>query len=342
MTSRRRRIRCQCALAKHQTGLTILELLVVIAVIAVLTALLMPAVQQAREAASRIRCADNLRQIAIALHSFHDTHNSLPSGGWGWTWAPHPDRGAGVRQPGGWGYVLLPFLEQSALYGLGLGSVGAELEAANATRLKTAIPVWYCPSRRDVRAYPVGNSIPEVLQPKLSARLTQSARTDYAINGGESFLGFGRGPATLEDGDSGNYRFPDGTSASGMVHVRSRVTFATVSDGLSNTYLAGEKYVSRASAQSGAELGDDQGPYLSDDRDSIRWATFGGAYLQPSVDGPGPDRTADTFRFGSAHSAAFGVALTDGSVRWMQYTLDEQIHRHLANRHDGTATNPAD
>src|SRR5690349_21627560 len=102
-----------------QVGFTLVELLVVIAIIGVLVALLLPAVQAAREAARRTQCANHLEQLSLGALLHEDTHQHLPTGGWNWYWSGDPDRGFDRRQPGGWSYTVLPFIEQKALHDLG-------------------------------------------------------------------------------------------------------------------------------------------------------------------------------------------------------------------------------
>src|SRR5262249_46117042 len=99
---------------RSSPGFTLLELLVVIGIIGVLVALLLPAVQQVREAANRTSCQNNLKQIGLALHSYHDTHHAFPSAYL--CQIPDDDTGPWYTSPGwGWGALLLPFLDQEPL-----------------------------------------------------------------------------------------------------------------------------------------------------------------------------------------------------------------------------------
>ena len=84
----------------------------VIAIIGILVALLLPAIQAAREAARRTQCKNNLRQIALACLNHESTHKTFPHGGWGWHWMGDPDKGFGRKQPGGWIYQATPYLEE--------------------------------------------------------------------------------------------------------------------------------------------------------------------------------------------------------------------------------------
>jgi prepilin-type N-terminal cleavage/methylation domain-containing protein len=172
--------------APHE-GFTLVELLVVVSIIGLLISLLLPAIQSSREAGRRLQCSNNLRQIALAMHNYINTQNHFPSGGFGTGFAPHPDMGVGVNQPGGFFYVLLPYLEHKQLYELGKG-VGPwndppSLLEANKQRLSSPVGLFYCPSRRAPLNYPV------VRMPDLCAKLDKSSRNDYAANGGEVFVG---------------------------------------------------------------------------------------------------------------------------------------------------------
>ena len=112
--------------SRSRAAFTLVELLVVIAIIGILVALLLPAIQAAREASRRTQCTNQLRQLAISFHNHHDTHKHLPTGGWRWTWLGYPEYGYGREQPGGWMYNILQFMEESALHDYGTGTDGNE------------------------------------------------------------------------------------------------------------------------------------------------------------------------------------------------------------------------
>src|SRR6478672_1022156 len=134
-----------------RTAFTLLELLVVIAVIAILLALLLPAVQSAREAARMVECKNHLKQIGLAWLHHHSVQNFFPTGGWGSNWAGDPDQGFDKRQPGGWAYNSLPYLEERSIHDLGKGAVyGGTPDKKDllAQAAQSVSSIFLCPSRR--------------------------------------------------------------------------------------------------------------------------------------------------------------------------------------------------
>src|ERR1039457_6255536 len=103
----------------QQSGFTLVELLVVITIIGILVAMLLPAVNSARESGRNAQCKNNLRQLGTACLAHEEAQGIFPAGGWGWSWVGDPDRGYGDQQPGGWIYNILPHTDQTAVHDLG-------------------------------------------------------------------------------------------------------------------------------------------------------------------------------------------------------------------------------
>lgn len=313
-------------------GFTLVELLVVIAIIGLLIGLLLPAVQAVRESARKLQCANHIKQLSLAALNFESSHRAFPSGGWGASWIGIPERGVGARQPGGWIYQLLPQLEQTALFEL--GGYPPNQHGANAQRVQTPLAVLYCPSRRSPGVYPSGYG----WRTNLAPNITEYARNDYAFNGGSDFTRYGKGPVTLEDAK--NFRWPDMSRCNGLVHQRSKVKIAHVTDGLSNTYLIGEKHLPREHYLDGEDSGDNESAYGGDDRDLVRFTALSrGRYLAPLPDSKDIQPTPEFrgMRFGSAHASGFQVSMADGSVHHVGYAIDEVVHEALGNRKDAKA-----
>lgn len=305
-----------------QAGFTLIEVFVTLAVIAVLMALLLPAVQSARAAARRSECRNRLKQVALAFHNHEETFKRLPGNGWGFLWVGDPNRGTDRSQPGGWTYSLLPFLEQSALWKRGLGLSGSALSNALTEVRQTPIPVYQCPDRTGV-----GLSPANLLFPPFNANATSDvAKLDFAVNEGDYITNTGPGPTTLAIGDSVSYAWLDVSQATGICFQRSEIRWADVKDGLSATYLVGEKYVTASAYQTATDPGYDQSWNSGVDLDLNRW----------TIDPPLQDSPMQhERRFGSAHNGGLNMALCDGSVRFVNYSIDTTTHRALGNRRDG-------
>jgi len=174
-------------------GFTLVELLVVITIIGILIALLLPAVQGARESGRRAQCMNNLKQLGLAALHHEQAPGYLPTGGWGYYWVGDPDRGFGPNQPGGWIYNVLPYLEQEGLRNLGAGRSQSEKLAAAATVVMTPLQMLNCPSRRRPALYPSS-------KPINSGPISGAAKTDYAVNTGSDPYSFEwSGPGSLND-----------------------------------------------------------------------------------------------------------------------------------------------
>ena len=107
-----------------------------------LVTLLLPAVQAARESARRTQCLNNMRQLVLGWINHESALGFLPSSGWGWRWQGEPDRGFGKQQPGGWGYDIMSFMEESGIANLGSSLSGAARERAMITAAQTPIPTF--------------------------------------------------------------------------------------------------------------------------------------------------------------------------------------------------------
>lgn len=314
---------------RERKGFTLVELLVVIAIIAMLVTLLLPAVQSAREAARRTQCINHLKQIGLGSLNHESAQGYLPTGGWGFGYIGDPDRGYGKSQPGGWMYNILAFIEEDGLRSIGKGLQGREKKRALGMQLATTpVSSYSCPSRREAVAREFKNYDPWINA--WTARLPKTARGDYVFNGGSGRDGARYGPDSYEEGDADDYDWGSGTDPSnnGICFQRSALSLRRISDGMSKTYLGGEKYLNPDFYETGESWGDDASYYTGVDHDNLRWAGDVPARDQIGLHAP--------MIYGAAHPAVFNTVMCDGSVASREYAIDRDVHRLTADRRDGT------
>ncbi len=240
-------------------GFTLVELLVVIAIIGILVGLLLPAVQAAREAARRMQCTNNLKQIGLALQNYQSTYSSLPAGCNGLPSTANQFNGHGWT----WHASILPFMEQNTLYNAvqGPDGMGNELGDQNTGKplvvKATTLSVFWCPSQPDVR----GGSQKNGYQ---TCNYNGNMGTRIG-NGNDDCIC--TGIATLADMQTKPWGCMNGN---GIFYVRSRTRFADVTDGLSNTIFVSEVPDSGGDAIGGFGAGCDRRVMFSTGADQIR------------------------------------------------------------------------
>jgi prepilin-type N-terminal cleavage/methylation domain-containing protein len=295
-------------------GFTLIELLVVIAIIAILIALLVPAVQKVREAAARAQCSNNLMQIGLAIHAYHDLHKGFPQGGGD----PGGENPAVRTFYFSWTFHIYPFIEQTALYNAAPKDAFVDINtvAGGGTILanldRTPIPIFYCPSRRSVMLY------------------HNDAVTDYAGNTGTNGNGTGTTDGVIVVNNSPSYQ---------------KLTFASIKDGTSNTLMIGERRVNLADLTTGNDCYDNEPAVRpANDCDVLRRAqSVGGSWLTPAQDLNTPTTASCGYfggsgfcQFGSAHADGMLAALADASVRRISYNVNATTFKNLCVRNDNT------
>lgn len=327
---------------------TLVELLVVIAIIGILVALLLPAVQAAREAARRSECTSHQKNIVLAMLNHESTHGSWPASGWKGHWSGDPDRGAGANQPGAWLFGILPFIEEQATYDMGSGAKGAERKALLGKRDGTTLPWANCPTRRSGGPYP--QTITNLLSGDgtgAASRYTATAqaRGDYAASVGDETNFDGKCLSLAPDAyNVFKPGFPPPiTTFSGVSFCGVAVKSRNITDGLSKTIAIGERYVPVKDYETGNWLGDDWNMYVGFQDDTVRSTYYGGRYVthNPVQDSDvlsGAQAAAARELFGSAHPGGCLFGMCDGSVSLVAYDVDPQVFRQMGHRADGGST----
>lgn len=296
--------------SRSRVGFTLVELLVVIAIIGILVGLLLPAVQAAREAARRMQCTNNLKQIGLALHNYHDTHRKFPHGNY-FDLSP----GGNINSQWAWSAMILPFIEQGNMFNqLNVGPTSLEAAANNPVKLAlltTPLPAFICPSDAEAgvnRNRPfLAKSTGGLCNGMVLPTTVELAKSNYP-------------------GCNGN-RDSDGIFLSGGTRD---IGIKDITDGTSNSIMVGERPSNRYAKQTVAT-----GPWaaiwagqeLTCDGITNVWCLLGkteyqmnsGKHSQSATDTNAVDNPL--LSFGSQHTGGANFVLADGSVRFISENI---------------------
>jgi len=283
---------------RSRRAFTLIELLVVIAIIGILIGLLLPAVQKAREAAARIQCANNLKQIGLALHGYHDARQCFPPGYL--AAAPYTD-GATDTSPGwGWEAFLLPYVEQGNLY----REIDFTQPVASSPAIRTIVKVYLCPSDSPPQ-------VPFAVTDATGATLALAAPSSYAATVGQ---------------DASDVADPTGD---GIFYRNSRTRFADITDGASQTVMVGDRaWVDTEGIWAGAPSGavvrpGPRNPWQATTAYAPAFVLAHNNYVNIKTDADG-----GLDDFSSYHIGGANILFADGSVHFIHsITSDGQERR---------------
>ncbi|MDY3552560.1 DUF1559 domain-containing protein [Gemmata sp. JC717] len=309
-------------------GFTLIELLVVIAIIAILIGLLLPAVQKVREAASRMKCQNNLKQMGLALHAYHDATNALPPGCEAAVYPkPNPAGNTTTIMGTSWLVYILPQIEQGNLFSK-YNFAEAYNSTANGLLAANAVSTYFCPSGPDSKRYldPNGNLTTAVtthyygiMGPGVSQAVNPAS---FTYNGATISFPFGGGGANGAYSTVG--MLSQFQSPSGSVTTNRLVKLTDVNDGTSNTLMVGEisvnmpgnlTYHQYRSWTRGNNGGSGSCKNMTN---AINSTVYNGS------------NNFNDISFGSQHTGGANFAFGDGSVRFINQNADINLLRALA------------
>ena len=297
--------------SRRSSGFTLVELLVVIAIIGVLVALLLPAVQAAREAARASSCKNNLRQLGMALHNYHDTMNRLPSG-----WCTLPEGSGSHFQhshevaPGwGWTVGLLPFMEQNNLHDSLHHHEHIDADENQAAR-ETIIKTLICPSDPGDKTFIIGGGGGHDHE--------EDGEHHHSVDEGTPLF---RVSKSNYPGVFGTNELEDNPAAgNGAFFMNSSLTMANFTDGLSNTFVVGERH---------SRLGGSLWQGIVEEANEPMARILGVADHSPNS----PEHHFEDFT--SAHPAGVQLLAGDGSVHRVSNSIAIEVYRALCTRAGG-------
>jgi prepilin-type N-terminal cleavage/methylation domain-containing protein len=319
----------------RRRGFTLIELLVVIAIIAVLIGLLLPAVQKVREAAARSTCANNLKQLGLALHNYHGVNGYLP-----------PSR---LNKDGcaTWTVLILPYIEQDTIFRQWTSPNDAYYLQSAAVR-QAQVNIFYCPARRSAPQLSINDNtrgdVPEASNPPGGKVAYPGALGDYACNFGDANGVFSTEPSD-DSSATGFLVRASGTQVSSKLQMltwTSNTNFASIADGLSNTLAIGEKHIPIKHLTMGYLITTDK--YIGDasifNGDALENVGRVAGQAYPLALGPNDNDTdvqPYVENFGSYHTSVCQFVFGDGSVHALSNSTDSKILGYLAHRSDGQA-----
>ncbi len=294
-----------------KTAFTLIELLVVIAIIAILIGLLLPAVQKVREAANRATCQNHLKQIGLAIHNYHDSSTQIPYSriDSSWTWAT----------------LILPYLEEAALFEQWRAAGGNYYSASTATVRIKPVKVYFCPARRSASNGITVSSSGDVSETIAGAPTTgpntSGALGDYAACNGDP-----SGTIDYYQGFAGLVTAGNPPAANGaFVYQGGNLSFKNITDGLSQTIFVGERHI----PQSKYGVIPDTSIFNGDWNAAGRKAGVGVPIAKGALD----PSTGNLF--GSYHTGVCQFVMGDGAVKAINISIDATNLGRLANREDG-------
>ena len=317
---------------ERRRGFTLVELLVVIAIIVLLIALLLPAVQKVREAANRMFCLNNLKQMGLALHHYHGDYDRFPPGfvsklvDPNWQYPKGNTNAAAPELGPGWSFfaLMLPYVEQDALFRRIRFDL-AITDATNADVRRAPVKIYTCPSDTDPRVIKVWNC-----GDPPSAGNTPVFMTDASVCSYVGCLGGGKDG----DPDYGTYEYQP---FNGVFHRNSHIRFADITDGSSNTIGIGERasgfvestWVGVVPNQEVIYTLGTHTPPCDNWRPAITAILVHVRLYKPNIAGQSPAS------FHGAHPSGCNFLLMDGSTRTINDTINLQVFRALCTRNGG-------